>query len=101
MEPNTGKSVMTKEEARQIINEGFDKLAKALERPGGAQVNFGVTDPTWDKVKTWVWSAMGAAALGLGYWGINSINNLNITIAKVSEQYQGLDTRVKLLEAKK
>ena len=106
MSSDTGKSAMTREEAKELIDAAINSIYKTLPK-GGANVSFGVQDQRFTKLISWVWVTLGAAAVATGAWGVNSIQELNVKVGVLisqrdrdSEDVKDLRDRVRLLEAR-
>lgn len=84
-EPTTRNPALTREEAVKLIEKMAADLALAMGH-GGAQVNVGVQDQRFTKLISWVWATIGATAVVLGAWGVNSVNELNTKVGILISQ---------------
>lgn len=104
---DTGKSAMTRDEAKQLIDSAINGIYKTLPK-GGANVQLGIQDQRFTKVIQWLWISIGAAAIAVCSWGVNSVQELNIKVGVLisqrdrdSEDLKDLRDRVRALEARK
>lgn len=78
-----------------LTQEDIDRL---VERAAARGASITMQDSLVTSVQTWILSAIGASVLGLGTWGIKSINDLNQTMIRVVTQNEFRDDHVDRIE---
>lgn len=78
-----------------ITPEELEKLVERMSR-NGASIT--LTDPRVTSVQTWFLTTIGLTLVGLGGWGIKSINELNQTMTRVVTQNEYRDAQVSRIE---
>lgn len=95
-----------------MSQDQVDRLAEKIAARGGSIT---ISDPRVTSVQTWLIGAVGLAVIGVGSWGIQSINELNQTMARVvtqneatsrvleahARQIERHDDRLRAVEARK
>lgn len=78
--------------------EDMDKLIERLSAMASRGASINVSDPRVTSIQTWLLSSIGLALIGLGSWGIKSINELNQTMTRVVTQNEFRDRQVDRIE---
>lgn len=76
-----------------------EELEKLMERlvTNGARIT--MADPRVTGAQTWILATIGLTLVGVGTWGIKSINELNQTMTRVVTQNEYRDRQVARIEA--
>jgi hypothetical protein len=69
--------------------------------PGGASItNRDLRDPRVSSVINWLWGTMGTALIAVGIWIATSINELNITSARLIVQLEVVNRQLSAKDAR-
>lgn len=81
-----------------FTTEELEKVEKLLEKVihSGAKIN--MLDSRVTNAQTWVLATIGVSLMGIGGWGIKSINELNQTMTRVVTQNEYRDAQVNRIE---
>lgn len=82
-------------------------MDKLLERLANSGARITMVDPRVTSVQNWILGTIGAVVIGVGAWGVKSINDLNQTMTIVvtqnayrDAQLQRVETHVEILDGR-
>jgi hypothetical protein len=74
------------------------EMEQLIERLANHGAQITMADPRVTSIQTWLLATIGAAIVGGIGWGVKSINDLNITLARVVAQNENRDDRIGRVE---
>jgi hypothetical protein len=74
------------------------EMDQLLERLANSGARITMADPRVTSIQTWLMASIGAALVGGIGWGVKSINDLNVTVARVVTQNENRDDRIGRVE---
>lgn len=78
---------MTTTRPPSMSQEQLDRLAEKIAAKGGSIT---IADPRVTNAQTWLMGTIGLLVIGIGTWGVQSINELNQTMIRVVTQNEAM-----------
>lgn len=75
-----------------------EEMDKLMERLANHGAKITMLDPRVTGAQAWVLATIGITLVGVGGWGIKSINDLNQTMTRVVTQNEYRDAQVQRIE---
>lgn len=75
-----------------------EEMDRLLERLANTGARITMLDPRVTSAQTWVLASIGTVIVGMGGWGIKSINDLNQTMTRVVTQNEYRDAQAGRIE---
>lgn len=75
-----------------------EEMERLIERLANNGARITMADPRVTSIQTWLMAAIGASLVGGVGWGVKSINDLNVTVARVVTQNENRDDRIGRVE---